>query len=240
MKRIPPAFGLVLLCSLSLALPAAAQQQPSAGQQEPAAAWQKPVPPGSARAQLDAFSAGLETLHARFEQQVVSTDGAVEDRSSGEVWLQRPQRFRWEYGGDFPEVVVADGERVWIYDEALEQVTVEDQSAGELASPLTLLTDPGRLDEQFAVREAGETYGLQLLELRAHSEENDFERILLGLRNGALELMIMEDAFGLRTELRFHDVERNPAVDETRFSFTPPEGVDVVGDVAIIRPLEPK
>jgi outer membrane lipoprotein carrier protein len=223
MKRIFPAFGLLLLCGLSLALPATAQQGAA--------------PPGSARAQLDVFSAGLVALHARFEQQVISTDGVVGDRSGGEVWLQRPQRFRWEYGGDFPEVVVADGERVWIYDEALEQVTVEDQSATELASPLTLLTDPGRLDEQFAVREAGEADGLQLLELRAHSAESDFERILLGLRGNTLELMIMEDAFGLRTELRFHDIERNPAVDETRFSFTPPEGVDVVGDVTIIRPL---
>jgi outer membrane lipoprotein carrier protein len=221
--RIVAAIGPALLCSLFLTLPAAAQQNPA--------------PPGSARAQLDAFSSGLEALHARFEQQVVSTDGAVSDRSSGEVWLQRPQRFRWEYGGDFPEVVVADGERLWIYDEALEQVTVEDQSAGELASPLTLLTDPGRLDEQFAVSEAGEADGLHLLELRAHDAESDFERILLGLRENALELMIMEDAFGLRTELHFRDVERNPAVDPARFTFTPPEGADVVGDVAIIRPL---
>ncbi|MCU0990181.1 MAG: outer membrane lipoprotein chaperone LolA [Xanthomonadales bacterium] len=223
MTRIVSAIGLALLCSLSLVLPAAAQQDPA--------------PPGSARAQLNTFSAGLEALHARFEQQVVSTDGAVSDRSSGEVWLQRPQRFRWEYGGDFPEVVVADGERLWIYDEALEQVTVEDQTAGELASPLTLLTDPGRLDEQFAVSEAGEADGLHLLELRAHSAESDFERILLGLRDNALELMIMEDAFGLRTELHFRDVERNPTVDPARFTFTPPEGVDVIGDLAIIRPL---
>lgn len=224
MTRIVSAISLALLCSLSLTLPAAAQQDPA--------------PPGSARAQLNTFSTGLEALHARFEQQVVSTDGAVSDRSSGEVWLQRPQRFRWEYGGDFPEVVVADGERLWIYDEALEQVTVEDQSAGELASPLTLLTDPGRLDEQFAVSEAGEADGLHLLELRAHSAESDFERILLGLRDNALELMIMEDAFGLRTELHFRDVERNPNVDPARFTFTPPEGVDVIGDVAIIRPLD--
>jgi outer membrane lipoprotein carrier protein len=231
MKFVTQAFGFVLLCSLSLALSAMEQT-------EPAADRQNAVAPGAARAQLETFSAGLETLHARFEQQVISTDGAVEDRSSGEVWLQRPQRFRWEYGGDFPEVVVADGERVWIYDQALEQVTVEDQSNTELASPLTLLTEPGRLDEQFAVREAGEADGLQILELRAQSAENEFERILLGLRGNALELMIMEDAFGLRTELRFHDVERNPAVDPARFTFTPPEGVDVIGDVAIIRPLD--
>jgi outer membrane lipoprotein carrier protein len=189
------------------------------------------APPGSAREQLNLFSAGLETLHAQFEQQVISSDGSVQDSSGGEVWLSRPQRFRWEYGGEFPEWVVADGERVWIYDVTLEQVTVQDQSAAAADSPLTLLTDPGRLDEQFEVREAGEAWDLQLLELRARSAETDFERILLGLRDGGLELMIMEDAFGLRTELRFREVRRNPALDSKLFIFEPPDGVDVIGDV---------
>jgi outer membrane lipoprotein carrier protein len=189
------------------------------------------APPGSAREQLNLFSAGLETLHARFEQQVISGDGAVQDSSSGEVWLSRPQRFRWEYGGDFPEWVVADGERVWIYDVTLEQVTVQDQSTAAADSPLTLLTNPARLDEQFEVRESGEAWDLQLLELRARSAETDFERILLGLRDGGLELMIMEDAFGLRTELRFREVQRNPALDSRLFNFEPPDGVDVIGDV---------
>lgn len=191
----------------------------------------------TARGQLERFSAGLESLHARFEQQVVSTDGAVDEASGGEVWLQRPQRFRWEYRGDFPQLVVADGQRVWIYDLELEQVTVEDQAAAAADSPLTLLTDPGRLDEQFEVREAGDIDGLYYIELRSRSAETEFERVLLGLRNDVLERMIMEDAFGLRTELRFFDVVRNPELDQALFSFVPPEGADVIGDVAIITPL---
>ena len=189
------------------------------------------APPGSAREQLNLFSAGLETLQARFEQKVISSDGAVADSSGGELWLSRPQRFRWEYGGDFPELVVADGERVWIHDITLEQVTVENQSTAAADSPLTLLTDPGQLDAQFEVREAGEAGDLQLLELRARSMETDFERLLLGLRSGNLELMIMEDAFGLRTEVRFTDVRRNPVLDDALFTFVPPDGVDVIGDV---------
>ena len=154
----------------------------------------------------------------------------MEDSSGGEVWMSRPQRFRWEYGGEFPEVVVADGERVWIYDVALEQVTVKDQSAAAADSPLNLLTEPSRLDEQFEVREAGDASGLQLLELRSRDRESGFERILLGLRNGILALMIMEDAFGLRTELRFEEIRRNPALDEALFRFQPPAGVDLLGD----------
>jgi len=189
------------------------------------------APPGSAREQLSLFSSGLETLHARFEQKVIGSDGVVQEETSGQVWLSKPQLFRWEYKGDFPEWVVADGRRVWIYDVALEQVTVQDQSRAAADSPLTLLTDPGFLDEQFEVREAGEAWDLQLLELRSRNAESDFERILLGLRDGGLRLMIMEDAFGLRTELRFHDVQRNPALDGSLFTFEPPDGVDVIGDV---------
>jgi outer membrane lipoprotein carrier protein len=145
--------------------------------------------------------------------------------------LRRPQLFRWEYGGDFPELVVADGKNIWIYDEMLEQVTVRNQSQTALNSPLTLLTDIGQLEEQFEVREVGEADGLQLLELRSRSEESDFERILLGLRDDSLHLMVMEDAFGLRTEVKFQQIQKNPELDSGLFTFEPPESADVIGEI---------
>lgn len=187
--------------------------------------------PGTARSQLERFSDGLETLHALFEQRVISSDGTVEDGSSGQVWLRRPQLFRWEYGGEFPEVVVADGKNIWIYDEALEQVTVKDQSQTAVNSPLTLLTDLGKLDEQFEVREVGDVDGLQLLELRSRNTESEFERILLGLSEDSLQMMVMEDAFGLRTEVQFQQVRRNPEIDSGLFTFQPPESADVIGEI---------
>ena len=185
---------------------------------------------GAARTQLENFSHGLETLQARFEQRVLSADGSVQAGSSGTVWLSRPHLFRWEYGGNFPELVVADGRNIWIYDEMLEQVTVRDQSQLAVNSPLTLLTDPGQLDEQFEVRELGEAGELDLLELRARDQESEFERILLGLKDDSLEMMVMEDAFGLRTELQFVAIQRNPALAPELFLFEPPESVDIIGD----------
>ena len=186
---------------------------------------------GPARAQLDRFSSGLDTLYATFEQQVIDNDGKVQDASSGQVWLSRPELFRWEYGGDFPELVVADGERIWIYDEMLEQVTVKDQAAADFDSPLTLLTDPSRLDQQFEAREVGEAEGMQLLELKARNMETQFERLMLGLKDDRLAMMIMEDAFGLRTEIRFQQIELNPNLDRELFTFTPPESADVIGSI---------
>jgi outer membrane lipoprotein carrier protein len=185
---------------------------------------------GPARAQLERFTEGLESLHARFDQQIINPDGLVEEKSSGQLWITHPNRFRWEYGGDFPELLVADGEKVWLYDEMLEQVTIRQQSSLTADSPLTLLTDLSQLDVQFDVRELGGDSGLELLELRARNPDSQFERVLLGLVDDKVQLMAMEDAFGLRTEIRFKDIKRNPPLNEKLFHFTPPEGTDVIGD----------
>jgi outer membrane lipoprotein carrier protein len=183
----------------------------------------------SARDQLVRFSTDMSTLSANFEQSVTGSDGEVQDQSEGKVWLSQPRYFRWEYGGEFPEVVVADGLQIWVYDEVLEQVTIKPQSDFAADSPLSLLTDISKLDEQFEVREAGDMDGMMLLELRSMNEESDFERVLIGLQNDELKLMTMEDAFGLRTEIRFSNVQRNLSLDPKLFSFTPPDGVDIIG-----------
>jgi len=185
---------------------------------------------GPARAQLEQFANELKTLEASFEQKIITTGGLVEDESSGQLWIAHPNRFRWEYGGDFPELVIADGEKVWLYDEMLEQVTIKQQSNLTSDSPLMLLTDLSQLDAQFDVRELGNADGLDLLELKPRDAESQFERILLGLENDSVKLMTMEDAFGLRTEIRFRDIRRNPELGDELFQFTPPDGVDVIGD----------
>jgi len=184
----------------------------------------------SARDQLVAFSSDMNTLSAGFEQRVIGSDGAVQDESAGKVWLSQPHYFRWEYGGEFPEIVVADGLQIWIYDEVLQQVTMKPQSDLAADSPLSLLTDIGKLDEQFEVREAGDVDGMMLLELRAKQEQSEFDRVLIGLQDDQLRFMAMEDAFGLRTEIRFSNVLRNPELDPGLFSFSPPEGVDIIGE----------
>jgi outer membrane lipoprotein carrier protein len=184
-----------------------------------------------AREQLERFTHDLETFSAKFEQRVLGRDGSVEDESAGTVWLSQPHFIRWEYGGDFPELVVADGQHIWIYDEVLEQVTVKPQSDFVADSPLSLLTDISGLDEQFEVREAGDMDGMALLELRSIDAEAEFERVLLGFQQDELRLMTMEDAFGLRTEIRFSEPQRNLELSLKLFSFSPPEGVDIIGNL---------
>ncbi|MDX1461143.1 MAG: outer membrane lipoprotein chaperone LolA [Xanthomonadales bacterium] len=187
--------------------------------------------PGEARASLEAFANGLDDLHARFTQVVIDPEGSIESEGRGEVWMQTPNRFRWRYDGDFPELIVADGERVWQYDEMLEQVTVRTQSAEAADSPLLLLSDLAALEQQFTITELGEWQEALMLSLEPVSEEREFERVLLGFREGEIALMGLEDAFGIRTELRFESVSRNPGLEDGLFAFELPPGADVIGEV---------
>lgn len=189
------------------------------------------------RAALEQFASELNTFHATFEQVVLNSDGMIQDASEGEMWLSRPALFRWEYGGDFPETIVADGERIWLYDISLEQITLKDQSSLASDSPLTLLTDLSRLDEQFEVRDLGVNDGLAYVELRSITQDAEFDRLLLGIQGQELKLIAMEDAFGLRTEIRLQSSSRNPEIPAEFFDFQPPANVDIVGDLALLENL---
>lgn len=188
---------------------------------------------GSARYELERFANGMERFQADFTQTVRSQDGQVQDQTQGQVWLQSPDKLRWIYSGEFPEVIVADSKNIWIYDASLEQVTVKPQSGQATDSPLMILADVSKLDEQFKVTDLGDFEDILLLELRSLDSESEFERILLGLVPGEIRMMAMEDAFGQRTEIHFENVLINPPFDPGLFRFTPPEGVDVVGVAAI-------
>lgn len=188
---------------------------------------------GSAREELEQFAASLERFQAEFTQTVKSGDGRIQDQTQGEVWLQKPDRLRWVYSGEYPEIIVADGKNIWVYDESLEQVTVKPQSEEATDSPLMILADASKLDQQFQVTELGDFEGMDLLELKSLDSESEFERILLGLDPDGIRLMAMEDAFGQRTEIHFQNVKVNAPVDPGLFRFTPPKGTDVVGVAAL-------
>ena len=136
---------------------------------------------GPARSELEKFASELELFQADFTQTVRSQDGSFQDQTQGQVWLQSPDKLRWEYTGDFPEIIVADGKNIWIYDVSLEQVTVKPQSDQATDSPLMILADVSQLDTQFQVTEMGEFEGMKLMELKSLDSESEFERILLGL-----------------------------------------------------------
>ena len=170
-----------------------------------------------------------QSARAEFEQKVYDRDGKLVQESKGSFAFLRPGRFRWTYVKP-PQVIVGDGERVWIHDADLNQVTVRRVARVLGATPAALLAGSSDVERAFELTEAGDKDGLAWLEARPREREAGFERILLGLGVGGVEAMELVDHFGQRTMLRFANVVRNPQIDPRTFRFTPPKGTDVLGE----------
>ena len=185
----------------------------------------------SGRASLDAFTRGLKGLDGSFTQETFDQNGRRKESSSGRVALSAPRLFRWEYVKPYPQLIVADGSKVWVFEPDLEQVTVRPQGEEEQNSPLAALIDPSRLDRDYLLADAGEADGLQWLTLSPRNgEEAAFRTARLGFDRNGLSRMSFEDALGQRTEMRFGAWTRNPAFASGTFRYVPPKGVDVVGE----------
>jgi outer membrane lipoprotein carrier protein len=184
-----------------------------------------------ARSDLDAFSRGLQGLDGQFTQKVFDERGKLKETSSGRVALSRPGRFRWEYTRPYPQLVIADGTKVWVHDPDLEQVTVRKQGAEENNSPLAALLDPGQREKRFNIAEAGSADGLEWLLLTPrNADDASFKTARLGFKAGSLLRMQVTDALGQRTDIAFSGWKRNPRFATTTFRFTPPAGTDVIGE----------
>lgn len=183
-----------------------------------------------ADSRLQEYISSTRTLSAQFTQVVTDRTGRKVQESKGSLHLSRPGKFRWVYSKPFSQVVVGDGSRLWIYDQDLEQVTVRklDQALGE--SPAALLAGSNEVEKLFAFRDAGEADGLSWLEATPRSKEGSFDSVRMGFRGGEIHAMEVRDNFGQVTQLRFTAIRRNPRLSADLFRFTPPRGVDVIGD----------
>ncbi len=185
---------------------------------------------GSAR--LSAFLNKSQTLQAVFEQTVFDADGRVSQQAKGLFYLSRPGRFRWDYTDPYKQLIVADGKNIWLYDEDLEQVTVKSQKSGLGDLPALLLAGGDQsLGKSFKIKSLGSSDSIEWLELLPNTEERSFERVRLGLKGSVLQEMELLDAFSQTTRLVFSDVKLGVQLPPSLFKFTPPKGVDVVGDV---------
>ena len=182
-----------------------------------------------ARGQLDAFTKGLKGLDGQFTQQVFDARGKQKEASSGRVAVSAPRLFRWEYVKPYPQLIVADGKTVWVYDPDLQQASKRPQGVEEASSPLAILLDPAKLDRDFTVKEAGASNGIEWLQLTPKQADAAFKTAKLGFGKAGLAEMEYVDALGQRTKISFSGWKRNPGFAKGTFTYVPAKGVDVIG-----------
>ncbi len=176
------------------------------------------------------FFTEVQTFNARFSQVVLDEALNTIQESSGTLWIERPDRFRWDYDSPFKQQIVGDGKKIWVYDKELEQVTVRPLTGGLGYTPAVLLAGRGRLEDSFTVKSLGTQGNLEWAQLVPKNKDGGFESIRIGFEHGKLRILEMLDGFGNTTRITLLGSKENPKIEAERFQFTPPTGVDVVGE----------
>ena len=178
---------------------------------------------------FQAFIRTTQSARADFEQKVYDRNKKLVQESKGSFAFQRPGRFRWTFSKPYTQLIVGDGEKVWVYDEDLNQVTVRKLSSALGATPAALIAGSADIEQAFVFTDGGEADGLQWLDAKPREKDAGFERIRMGFGLAGIDAMELVDQFGQTTMLKFSNLQRNPKLDPGTFRFTPPKGADLLG-----------
>jgi outer membrane lipoprotein carrier protein len=176
---------------------------------------------------LREFVRDVHSGRAAFTQTVTSTDGTRKRSSTGSFEFQRPNRFRFDYVKPFQQLIVGDGQKVWIYDADLNQVSVRRLSQAIGATPAALLAGAS-LEQDFVLQAQPSKDGVDWVQATPRARDGAFESIRIGFRGKDLAAVDIVDAFGQRSLLQFDGYAANVALPESSFRFVPPKGADVV------------
>ena len=178
---------------------------------------------------LREFAREAKTGRATFTQVVTSPDGAKKKASSGSFEFARPNRFRFSYSKPFEQLIVGDGQKVWLYDVDLQQATVRAMDKALGATPAALLAGAS-LEKDFELRALPAVQGIDWVQAlpRLRDDSTNLQSLKVGFKGKTLAAIELVDGFGQRSLLTFSDLATNVVLAPEVFRFVPPKGVEVL------------
>jgi outer membrane lipoprotein carrier protein len=176
---------------------------------------------------LKEFVRDVKSGRSMFTQTVTAPDGAKKRSSSGSFEFLRPNRFRFVYTKPMEQTIVADGQKVWIYDADLNQVSIRKFSAVLGATPAALLAG-GSLDKDFDVSNQPSEGGMEWVLALPKVKDGAFQSVRIGFKAKTLAAVEITDSFGQRSNLVFNQMQSNAPITADAFKFTTPPGADVI------------
>jgi outer membrane lipoprotein carrier protein len=189
------------------------------------------APPSQATAASDVEKLldGVSSWSADFTQTIDDGHGKVVRSAAGKLYLQKPGKFRWDYSQPSQQLILADGKQIWLYDKDLQQANVRDMDVSLASTPAVLLSGGATVASQFEVTALPKSGGLDWYQLIPKHPDTDFQMVRIGFNKGELASMLLADKLNQVTQLTFSNAQRNVKLIPDLFTFTPPPGVDVIG-----------
>ena len=187
----------------------------------------------SAVEQFKSFVSNSKSAKGDFIQQqvkIVNGVAKITKTSSGMFVFARPGKFIWAYQKPYEQLLQADGDKLYIYDKDLNQVTVKELGNALGSSPAAILfagSGTADLEKNFTLKDVADKEGMEWLEAIAKAKDSQFEHIGIGMKDGVPYALELRDSFGQASLITLKNLEKNPALKADQFKFAVPAGADV-------------
>ena len=185
----------------------------------------------SANQLLDNVRKDLISLSADFKQYEVDPSQRMSEVSTGKMWLNAPNQFKWEYFEPAPQLIVANGQKVWIYDEDLDQVTIKQQDSTK--NPIYVLLNKESTETNYTVEnweEGNKQAGIDWISLTPKVAGDEIKQVWLGIAGNELKVLKLKNQLDNIVIFEFSNIVKNPELSVGFFTFLPPEGIDIISD----------
>lgn len=165
---------------------------------------------------------------AKFEQFTYDAAGQLLQSQSGELFLKRPNKFRWQSAKPFEQLLISDGQVLWQYDQDLEQASKQLLDKRISSTPALLLSgNSEQLTAEYEIyaEPVQEEMHFVLIPKRADAL---FDRLRLEFDNQKhLTRMVIKDEVGQKTVIGLSSMDYTELKNEL-FIFIAPVGTDII------------
>ena len=182
---------------------------------------------------LNAFVNNVSSMSSEFSQVVLDKTGLKLQDVEGVMLFKRPNKFRWDYLKPYQNQIISDGDRLFMYDQDLRQVSINPIAKVAGSTPLLIIA--GRnIEKYFTLRNIEDqvanemNQNIKWVEAVPKEEGAGFSKVILGLTENKLSVMKIIDAFEHTTTISFKNAKYNVTLVDNDFLFKLPTGVDVV------------
>lgn len=181
--------------------------------------------------ELQRLLSQTRSLQGDFEQVTRDQDGQIVEENTGTFAIKRPGLLRWHIEEPFEQLLVSDGENLWVYDPDLEQVTISTvDEQMQQNSALLLSSDLAQIRANYRVDEVRSEGGQKLFSLSPLRNSQAFERLTLSFQGETISGWELFTALGERSTFSFKGLKANQEIPDHHFDFEPPADVDVLDE----------
>jgi outer membrane lipoprotein carrier protein len=182
---------------------------------------------------LSAFVNNISSMSSEFTQVVLDKKGLKLQDVEGVMLFKRPNKFRWDYLRPYQNQIISDGDRLYMYDQDLRQVSINPIAKVAGSTPFLVIAGKN-IEKYFTLKNIDDqvnhegNQNIKWIEAVPKEGGAGFSKVILGLIENKLSVMKIIDAFEHTTTISFKNAKYNMALVDNDFLFKLPTGVNVV------------